>query len=47
VLLPGASHALAEPASLNELILQTADLAIEQIVRLVDQANSDVRNNLQ
>jgi hypothetical protein len=35
-LLSGASHALAQPASLYELALQTTDLPIEQIVRLVD-----------
>ena len=46
MLLPGANHALAEPASLDKLVLQTADLPIEQIVRLVDQANSYVRNDL-
>jgi len=46
VLLAGTSHALAEPASLDELVLQTSDLPIEQIVRLVDQANSYVRNDL-
>ena len=32
VLLPGACHALAQPASLDELVLQMVDLPIEQIV---------------
>ena len=45
-LLPGASHALAQPASPDELMLQTADLPVEQIVGLVDHANSYVRNDL-
>ena len=45
-LLPGASHPLAHPASLHELALQTTDLSVEQIVGLVDHANSYVRNDL-
>jgi len=38
----GAGHSFAQAAFLNEVPFQPANLLIQQIVRLVDQANRDV-----
>jgi len=45
VLLPGPSHTLAEAALLEKIALQATDLLIKQIVRLVDQADADIRHD--
>jgi hypothetical protein len=42
----GASHTFAESTSLNKVALQTADLLIEEIVRLVNQTDRYIRNYL-
>src|SRR5207247_10115973 len=46
VLHPSPGHALADAAILEEVLLQAAKLLIEEIVRLVDQADSDVGDDL-
>jgi hypothetical protein len=38
----GTGHALAETAFRQEILLKPADLPVEQIVGLVNQANCDV-----
>ena len=43
---PGASHTFAEPARLDKVALQTTDLLIKKIVRLVNQTDSYVRHHL-
>jgi hypothetical protein len=42
----GATHTFAESACVNEVALQTADLLIEEIVRLVNQTDRYIRNYL-
>lgn len=45
MLLPGASHTFAEPASFDKVALQRTDLLIEKVVGLVNQADGDIRNH--
>lgn len=40
----GAGHAFAEAAGLEEFLFELPELLIEQIVRLMDQADEDVRH---
>src|SRR6266478_6211233 len=42
VLQAGARHALADAAFLDEVLLQPANLPVEEIVGLMNQANGDV-----
>jgi hypothetical protein len=44
---PGPGHAFAESSISQEIFLQPAQLAIEQVVRLVDQADGDVRHDFE
>lgn len=39
------NHSLADTAILDEVGFQTADLPVEQVVGLVDEAESDVRDD--
>jgi hypothetical protein len=39
---PCAGHALAQAAFLEEILLEPADLLVEEIVGLVDEADQDV-----
>ncbi len=39
-----ARHPLADAALLDEVLLETANLLVEQVVRLVNQANDDIRH---
>ena len=38
----GAGHALAQAALVQEILFQSAELLVEQVVGLVDQADGDV-----
>ena len=38
----GAGHALAQPAFLEEILFKALELLVEQVVRLMDQADEDV-----
>ena len=42
----GAGHALAEAALLDKIFFEAEELLVDQVVRLVDQANHDVGNDL-
>ena len=42
---PNTSHSLAQTAFLNKFLLKPDELLIDQIIRLMDQANCDVRHN--
>ena len=41
----GSGHALAQAALFQEILLQTAELLVNEIVGLVNQANGNVRDN--
>jgi hypothetical protein len=43
---PRAGHPLAQPALLQEILRQAADLLVDQVVGLVDQADRDVGDHL-
>lgn len=38
----GARHAFTDSAFLNEIFLQPTDLLVEEVIRLVDEADSNV-----
>ena len=42
----GAGHALAQAAFFEEISLETAELLVEEIVRLMDEADEDVGDDL-
>ncbi len=41
----GLAHSFADAAVLDEFGFETADLAVEQVVGLVDEAEGDVRDH--
>lgn len=43
---PGACHAFAQAALLEELLFEAGELAVQQIVGLVDQADQDIGHHL-
>ena len=43
---PRAGHSLADAAFLDEVLFHPADLPVEQVVGLVDQADGDVGHDL-
>jgi len=42
----GAGHAFAEAALLEEVLFEPADLLIEEVIGLVDEADDDVGHDL-
>ena len=42
ILQAGAGHALAQAAVFDEVLLQTAELLVDQVIGLVDEAQGDI-----
>ena len=43
---PSAGHAFAQAAFPEEVVFETSDLPIEEVISLVDQADENVRDDL-
>ncbi len=42
MLTPGANHTFTQTALFHEITLETADLLIDQVIRLVNKADSNI-----
>lgn len=47
MLTPGANHTFTQTALFHEITLKTADLLIDQVIGLVNKADSYIRNDLE